>query len=113
MTLSCPIIIESVLPCDQIPKDSVILRFLKARDFSVEKGREMLCHSLAWRKLHGIDRLLVTYEPPAVIRNYYAGGWHYHDRGEHAGLTMKAHNWLYMPPTSLPTSSAVSVSLVW
>lgn len=88
--------------CLQIPRDSVILRFLKARDFNVEKGREMLCHSLAWRKLHGIDRLLSTYKPPPVIQNYYAGGWHYHDRGTFGNL-----------PISIPSlrSRACSISL--
>ncbi len=73
--------------CDwlQIPKDAHILRFLKARDFHVEKAREMLCHSLAWRKGHGIDRLAVHYKPPAVVQKYYSGGWHYYDRGGCSG----------------------------
>ena len=65
----------------QIPKDHHILRFLKAREFNIEKAREMLCHSLAWRKLHGVDRLLNTYQAPAAIQRYYPGGWHYHDKG--------------------------------
>lgn len=65
----------------QIPKDPHILRFLKARDFNIEKGREMLCHSLAWRKLHNVDRLLSTYEPPLAIQKYFPGGWHYYDKG--------------------------------
>ncbi|XP_041363416.1 SEC14-like protein 5 [Gigantopelta aegis] len=64
----------------KIPKDSHILRFLRARDFNIEKSREMLVHSLAWRKLHNIDRLLSTYEPPPVIQKYYPGGWHYCDK---------------------------------
>jgi len=41
----------------------------------------MLCHSLAWRKLHGIDRLLGTYQPTDTVQKYYPGGWHYHDKG--------------------------------
>jgi len=32
------------------PPDPVVLRFLRARDFNVEKGREMLSSSLIWRK---------------------------------------------------------------
>ncbi|XP_067673687.1 SEC14-like protein 5 isoform X1 [Haliotis asinina] len=64
----------------KIPKDAHILRFLRARDFNVEKAREMLVHSLAWRKLHNIDRLLDTYEIPPVIKKYYPGGWHYCDK---------------------------------
>ncbi|KAL5018685.1 hypothetical protein ScPMuIL_004407 [Solemya velum] len=64
----------------KIPKDTHILRFLHARDFSVEKAREMLLHSLAWRKLHNIDKLLDTYEPSPVLHKYYCGGWHYNDK---------------------------------
>jgi len=65
----------------QIPKDAHILRFLRARDFNFEKAREMLAHSLAWRKLHNIDHLLQTYTPPEVMKKYYTGGWHYSDKG--------------------------------
>ena len=65
----------------QIPRDAHILRFLKARDFNLDKAREMLCHSLAWRKRYNIDRLATQYQPPAVIEKYYSGGWHYFDRG--------------------------------
>lgn len=64
----------------KIPKDAHILRFLRARDFSIDKAREMLIHSLAWRKLHNIDRLLETYKTPEIIEQYYPGGWHYFDR---------------------------------
>ena len=67
--------------CVQIPKDGHILRFLRARDFNIEKAREMLCHSLAWRKLHSIDRLLSSYSPPVAVQQFYPGGWHYHDKG--------------------------------
>ncbi|CAB1344155.1 unnamed protein product [Coregonus sp. 'balchen'] len=49
----------------KIPKDEHILRFLRARDFHLERAREMLGQSLSWRKQH---------------REYYAGCWHYQDR---------------------------------
>lgn len=42
----------------------------------------MLVHSLAWRKLHNIDRLLETYKTPEIMETYYPGGWHYFDRGK-------------------------------
>ncbi|XP_059157139.1 SEC14-like protein 1 [Physella acuta] len=64
----------------KIPKDAHILRFLRAREFNVEKAREMLVHSLAWRKLHNIDKILDGYKPPEVLETYYPGGWHYCDR---------------------------------
>lgn len=40
----------------------------------------MLVHSLAWRKLHSIDKLLETYTPSEVLLQYYSGGWHYSDK---------------------------------
>lgn len=64
----------------KIPKDPHILRFLRAREFNLEKAREMLVHSLAWRKLHNMDRLLETNKTPEIVEKYYPGGWHYFDR---------------------------------
>eukprot|EP00079_Xenopus_tropicalis_P029747 XP_012825399.1 PREDICTED: SEC14-like protein 5 isoform X1 [Xenopus tropicalis] len=65
---------------EKIPKDEHILRFLRARDFNMEKAREMLCQSLSWRKQHQVDYILQTWQPPRVLEEYYAGGWHYHDK---------------------------------
>jgi len=62
------------------PTDPVMLRFLRARDFNVEKGREMLSSSLIWRKKHGVDKILSEYQVPAVIKQYFPGGWHHEDR---------------------------------
>ncbi|KAG9473476.1 hypothetical protein GDO78_013590, partial [Eleutherodactylus coqui] len=64
----------------KIPKDEHILRFLRARDFNIEKAREMLCQSLSWRKQYQVDYILQTWRPPPILEEYYAGGWHYHDR---------------------------------
>ena len=55
----------SELQRGKIPTDPVLLRFLRARDFSAEKGREMLSTSLIWRKKHGVDKILSDYQ---VIR---------------------------------------------
>ncbi|KAG3259173.1 SEC14 like lipid binding 5 [Ictidomys tridecemlineatus] len=63
----------------RIPKDEHILRFLRARDFHLDKAREMLCQSLSWRKQHQVDVLLQTWRPPALLEEFYAGGWHYQD----------------------------------
>lgn len=43
----------------------------------------MLVHSLAWRKLHNLDRLLETYRSPEIMEKYYPGGWHFFDRGKY------------------------------
>lgn len=65
----------------QIPKDEHILRFLRARDFNMDKAREILCQSLTWRKQHQVDYLLETWSSPQVLQDYYTGGWHHHDKG--------------------------------
>uniref|UniRef100_A0A8C6SIV9 SEC14-like protein 1 n=1 Tax=Neogobius melanostomus TaxID=47308 RepID=A0A8C6SIV9_9GOBI len=64
----------------KIPKDEHILRFLRARDFNMDKAREILCQSLTWRKQHQVDYLLETWTSPQVLQDFYTGGWHHHDR---------------------------------
>lgn len=64
----------------KIPKDQHVLRFLRARDFNLDKAREFLCQSLTWRKQHQVDFLLDTWEQPQLLQDYYTGGWHHHDR---------------------------------
>ncbi|TNM86155.1 hypothetical protein fugu_008426 [Takifugu bimaculatus] len=64
----------------EIPKDEHILRFLRARDFNMDKAREILCQSLTWRKQHQVDYLLETWSSPQVLQDYYTGGWHHHDK---------------------------------
>ncbi|XP_032626590.1 SEC14-like protein 5 isoform X2 [Chelonoidis abingdonii] len=64
----------------KIPKDEHILRFLRARDFNIDKAREMLCQSLTWRKQYQVDYILQTWRPPSLLEDYYTGGWHYQDK---------------------------------
>ncbi|KAM3863711.1 SEC14-like protein 1 [Diretmus argenteus] len=64
----------------KIPKDQHVLRFLRARDFNLDKAREILCQSLTWRKQHKVDFLLDSWERPEMLQDYYTGGWHHHDR---------------------------------
>lgn len=71
----------TISPSVQIPKDEHILRFLRARDFNMDKAREILCQSLTWRKQHQVDYLLETWSSPQVLQDYYTGGWHHHDKG--------------------------------
>ncbi|XP_011506349.1 PREDICTED: protein real-time [Ceratosolen solmsi marchali] len=63
-----------------VPGDATLLRFLRAREFSVEKARDMLTQSLHWRKKHQIDKLLEEYEAPQVVKDYFPGGWHHIDK---------------------------------
>ncbi|XP_030893058.1 SEC14-like protein 1 isoform X1 [Leptonychotes weddellii] len=39
-----------------------------------------MCQSLTWRKQHQVDYILETWSPPQVLQDYYAGGWHHHDK---------------------------------
>ena len=64
----------------KVPSDQVFLRFLRARDFNVEKAREMLSQSMIWRKKHGVDKIQGDYRMPAVMREFFPGGWHFSDR---------------------------------
>ncbi|XP_024128515.1 SEC14-like protein 1 [Oryzias melastigma] len=64
----------------KIPKDQHVLRFLRARDFNMDKAREFLCQSLTWRKQHHVDFLLDTWERPQLLQDFFTGAWHHHDR---------------------------------
>ncbi|XP_006821149.1 SEC14-like protein 1 [Saccoglossus kowalevskii] len=64
----------------KMPHDAILLRFLRARDFNVEKAHEMLARSLSWRKQHQVDKILKTWSPPDLLLQYFSGGWHYLDR---------------------------------
>lgn len=59
----------------------MLLRFLRARDFNVEKARHLLSESLSWRKKHGVDKVLSEYQMPQIVKDYFPGGWHHHDKG--------------------------------
>lgn len=62
------------------PDFQTLLRFLRARDFSIDKAASMLQESLQWREEHRIDDILSEYKTPIVIEKYFPGGWHHHDK---------------------------------
>ncbi|KAK3853444.1 hypothetical protein Pcinc_040009, partial [Petrolisthes cinctipes] len=64
----------------KVPSDTCLLRFLRARDFNIEKAREMLSHSLIWRKKNQIDKTMNQYQAPQVLQDYFPGGWHHQDK---------------------------------
>lgn len=76
-----------------VPADTTLLRFLRAREFNVEKAKEMLTQSLHWRKKYQIDKLLDEYEAPQVVKEYFPGGWHHFDKGESIKFLTKIWNW--------------------
>ena len=57
------------------------MRFLRSRDFNLEKAHEALRHTLTWRKQYQIDPLLDSWHRPQLLHNYYTGGWHHQDNG--------------------------------
>ncbi|KAL3070387.1 hypothetical protein niasHT_032177 [Heterodera trifolii] len=63
----------------KMPNDAHLLRFLRARDFDVQKATQLTLNSLLWRKQHKIDSLLDDFVPPAVFKKYFPGGWHHND----------------------------------
>lgn len=63
----------------KMPDHQTILRFLRARDYNVEKGYGMLVESMKWRRENEIDRLLEVYKMPAVLVKHFPGGWHHYD----------------------------------
>lgn len=73
----------------KVPSDATLLRFLRARDFNVEKAREMLSESLLWRKKHQVDKILSEYELPQVVQDYFPGGWHHQDNGKNKFILFK------------------------
>lgn len=62
-----------------MPDHQTILRFLRARDYNVEKGYGMLVESLKWRRENEIDHLLDVYKMPSVLVKHFPGGWHHYD----------------------------------
>ncbi|KAF8794832.1 SEC14-like protein 2 like protein [Argiope bruennichi] len=46
-------------------------RFLKAREFDLQKAEDMLRKNIAWRKRYNVDTILTDYTPPEVLEKYY------------------------------------------
>nr|XP_037281729.1 SEC14-like protein 2 isoform X2 [Rhipicephalus microplus] len=53
--------------------DAFLLRWLRAREFDVTKAERMYRHDLEWRKDNGVDELVNSYEPPALVKENFPG----------------------------------------
>lgn len=62
------------------PDYPTLLRFLRARDFSIDKSLAMLLDSVNWREEHRVDHLLDEYRMPSVLTKHFPGGWHDFDK---------------------------------
>lgn len=66
--------------CKKYPDYPTLLRFLRARDFSIDKSYAMLVDSMKWREEHRVDHLLDEYRMPSVFTKHFPGGWHDFDK---------------------------------
>ncbi|XP_062870896.1 SEC14-like protein 2 [Trichomycterus rosablanca] len=66
----------------QLPNqcDHYLLRWLRARSFSVPKAEAMLRKHLEYRKRMKVDTILEDWKPPEVIERYVSGGMCGYDR---------------------------------
>lgn len=71
---------ESLGGAQPVPSYATLLRFLRARDFNVDKAFQMLQESLKWREENNIDEMLTEYKAPYVITKYFLGAWHQSDK---------------------------------
>lgn len=71
---------ETLAVGQPVPSYKTLLRFLRARDFSVEKALQMLQESLKWREDNNIDQMMNEYKAPTVISKYFLGAWHQSDK---------------------------------
>ncbi|KAF8794916.1 SEC14-like protein 2 like protein [Argiope bruennichi] len=50
--------------------ETLFYRFLKARDFNLQKSEDMLRKHIVWRKEFQVDTILTDYKPPEVLVKY-------------------------------------------
>lgn len=72
--------IQDILPRLPAHSDHFLLRWLRARNFSVPKSEAMLRKHVEFRKQNGVDSILTEWRPPEVIEKYLSGGMCGHDR---------------------------------
>ncbi|XP_010357885.2 SEC14-like protein 3 isoform X1 [Rhinopithecus roxellana] len=71
--------VQDVLPALPNPDDYFLLRWLRARDFDLQKSEAMLRKYMEFRKTMDIDHIL-DWQPPEVIQKYMPGGLCGYDR---------------------------------
>ncbi|XP_030846868.1 SEC14-like protein 2 [Strongylocentrotus purpuratus] len=54
--------------------DVLLLRFLRARKFDLNKTEVMFRNDVTWRKENNIDTILETFEVPEALKTYWCGG---------------------------------------
>ncbi|KAM7312148.1 SEC14-like protein 3 [Ixodes scapularis] len=72
--------------------DHFLLRWLRAREFDVNKAEHMLRENQEWRRRNNMDSILETYQWPEVLKRYFPGGMCNHDRGGRTVWIMRFGN---------------------
>ncbi|XP_051777513.1 SEC14-like lipid binding 8 [Erpetoichthys calabaricus] len=72
--------ILDILPSLPAQHDHFLLRWLRARNFNLQKSEAMLRKHVEFRKYIKADTILTEWQPPEVIERYLSGGLCGHDR---------------------------------
>jgi hypothetical protein len=64
--------VRDVLSEEVLNDDRALIRWLKARNYNVDKAEQMLRESVQWRVVLKADTILQTYKIPEVVEKYYA-----------------------------------------
>uniref|UniRef100_A0A8C6M5P1 SEC14-like lipid binding 8 n=1 Tax=Nothobranchius furzeri TaxID=105023 RepID=A0A8C6M5P1_NOTFU len=72
--------IQDILPHLPAQHDHFLLRWLRARNFNVQKSEAMLRKHLEFRKHMKVDSIISDWRPPEVIEKYLSGGMCGYDR---------------------------------
>ncbi|XP_034027033.1 SEC14-like protein 2 [Thalassophryne amazonica] len=72
--------IQDIFPQLPAQHDHFLLRWLRARNFNVQKSEAMLRKHLEFRKHMKVDTIITEWRPPEVIEKYLSGGMCGYDR---------------------------------
>ncbi|EDV21367.1 uncharacterized protein TRIADDRAFT_60318 [Trichoplax adhaerens] len=69
-----------ILPSEELNDDYFLLRWLRARNFDLQKSEQMLKQHCRFRKEWKIDKLVAEDDLPEFWRNYYPGNYIGYDK---------------------------------
>ncbi|CAJ1069387.1 SEC14-like protein 2 isoform X2 [Xyrichtys novacula] len=72
--------IQDILPLLPAQHDHFLLRWLRARNFNVQKSEAMVRKHVEFRKNMKVDTITTDWRPPEVIEKYLSGGMCGYDR---------------------------------
>ncbi|XP_035022184.1 SEC14-like protein 2 [Hippoglossus stenolepis] len=72
--------IQDILPQLPAQHDHFLLRWLRARNFNLQKSEAMLRKHVEFRRNMKVDTIITEWRPPEVIEKYLSGGMCGHDR---------------------------------